>query len=105
MTAEEVRELREGVYLIHWTTGGTSVASVGRNWEGAVWLAPSNWITVPNYDYWQRVASVTLLATSEGVPPDDLTRLLLAALRNPADEAGLRALQDCIGERIGPPAD
>lgn len=32
-----------GVYRIYWTSGGYSVASIGQDYHGDRWIAPSNW--------------------------------------------------------------
>jgi hypothetical protein len=104
MSDEEVRALANGVYLIRWNPpGGQSVAAIGRNRAGAVWLAPANWLNVPAFDHWHEVDSATLLCLQRDGSPDDLTGMLLAALLAPTDATALRALQDCISERVGPP--
>ena len=57
---------RLGVYRLFWKTddgadGGYSVASVGCDRAGRKWYAPSNWVTVPWFD-WSRVDRVELIA-------------------------------------------
>ncbi|MEM9067159.1 MAG: hypothetical protein AAGE52_01595 [Myxococcota bacterium] len=46
-----VSELPHGLYLINWVDGGTSLASVGSDSDGRRWYAPTNWVTVPGYDW------------------------------------------------------
>ena len=44
MTDQEARKLENGLYRIHWKhDGGTSLAAVGRLYDGSVWFAPTNW--------------------------------------------------------------
>jgi hypothetical protein len=45
------KTLINGIYRIYWRDEGSSLASVGRNAAGDVWFAPTNWITVPSYDW------------------------------------------------------
>lgn len=33
-----------GLYKVHWKSGGYSLASIGRDTKGDIWIAPSNWI-------------------------------------------------------------
>lgn len=54
-----------GVYRIYWKDGGSSVASVGYNVAGDFWYAPSNWITVPSFD-WTSVKYIKLIETQKG---------------------------------------
>jgi hypothetical protein len=35
----------QGLYLIYWKGGGSSLAAVGQRNNGDNWLAPCNWIT------------------------------------------------------------
>ena len=65
MTKEDIDKLENGVYVIHWLTGGLSVAAVGRDAHGNVWLMPSNWISGPRSDYWSRVDRVRQITTQE----------------------------------------
>lgn len=44
MNAKEVRALKPGIYVIHWKSGGSSIAAVGVTADGWRWLAPLNWI-------------------------------------------------------------
>lgn len=65
MKQEEVRKLRNGAYRIFWKSdGGESIASVGRDRAGRVWMAPANWISGPTFD-WRRVEKVHLLVVSK----------------------------------------
>lgn len=35
---------KAGIYLVHWKSGGASLASIGCDESGARWLAPTNWL-------------------------------------------------------------
>jgi hypothetical protein len=75
MTLMQAKLLRDGIYFIHWTgDGGTSVASIGRSFDGTPWIAPANWITIPTRnhsseskmaDVWNDVLSVELITTND----------------------------------------
>jgi hypothetical protein len=66
-----VKNLVNGVYLIHWKTsqgGGASLAAVGTLANGNKWLAPTNWVSPtlnqePN-NHWRKVSRVTLISCS-----------------------------------------
>lgn len=58
--ALDPKQLKNGLYKLYWGDGGASEASVGRNAAGDVWYAPTNWITVPSYD-WSKIISVAAL--------------------------------------------
>jgi hypothetical protein len=64
VTTYEVFKLECGVYFLKWKSGMGSVAAVGIDRVGETWYAPSNWITVPSYD-WDIVESVELITTQE----------------------------------------
>lgn len=71
MTREEVQTLRHGLYIIHWKSGGISLAAVGSKSNGDRWMACSNWTTTdenaPNstkYEIWGSVKKVGLIAHS-----------------------------------------
>lgn len=61
-----VDDLSNGVYRIYWTTGGKSVASIGRNRSGKLWICPANWISGPVYleDVFNRIETVQLIESS-----------------------------------------
>ncbi len=47
-----------GLYRLHWKAGGgTSLASVGMKEDGQRWFAPTNWISVPSFD-WAKIERV-----------------------------------------------
>lgn len=46
-----------GLYKVYWREGGSSVAAVGCDRAGRLWLAPTNWITVPTFN-WEPVLKV-----------------------------------------------
>jgi hypothetical protein len=59
-------DLAPGLYRIYWKDDGPySLATVGMDSSGRRWMAPSNWVTVPSYD-WSKVERVELIATPEG---------------------------------------
>jgi hypothetical protein len=67
MTDKDVDDLVPGVYVLHWKHGSSihaSVAAVGLDAQGRHWYAPTNWVTVPWYD-WGRVREATLLTTQD----------------------------------------
>lgn len=45
MKLAEVNSLESGIYRIHWSSGGESLAAVGLCANGDRWMAPTNWIT------------------------------------------------------------
>lgn len=61
-----VNDLPNGVYRIHWEEGGESVASIGRNRRGEVWICPANWISGPVYleEIISQIESVQLIEDS-----------------------------------------
>lgn len=40
-----------GLYVLHWKSGGSSLASVGMDENGKRWFATINWITVPSFNW------------------------------------------------------
>lgn len=40
---EEMLNCKLGVYRIWWKSGGSSVASIGNDYNGNRWMAPANW--------------------------------------------------------------
>lgn len=63
MTDEQVSKLVNGIYIL-WYGERTElvVAAVGRSSEGHVWFAPTNWITVPWFD-WSNIERAELITT------------------------------------------
>ena len=64
MTNAEARKLDNGLYRLHWKKshgGGTSVAAVGRDNSGNVWIAPTNWIVVGATRQWASIERVELI--------------------------------------------
>lgn len=54
MTRRESQKVPHGLFIIYWKEskgGGTSVASVGSDATGRRWFAPTNWITVPGFQW------------------------------------------------------
>lgn len=66
MTTEESHELAPGLYLLYWTTGGKSLASVGILRNGDRWFAPANWTGITCYSVvtvgWLSVKKAALIA-------------------------------------------
>ena len=62
MKKKDVAELSFGLYRLYWKEGGSSLASVGQNANGDLWFAPTNWITVPCFD-WKSVKRVNKILT------------------------------------------
>lgn len=44
MTEKQAQQLQIGVYVLHWNSGGASLATVGQTHSGARWFAPANWV-------------------------------------------------------------
>ena len=44
MKLSEVKKLPLGLYVVHWKSGGTSLAAIGMKRDGDRWLAPVNWV-------------------------------------------------------------
>lgn len=43
MTKQESKHLQNGLYVIYWKSGGSSLAAVGILHNGERWYAPTNW--------------------------------------------------------------
>lgn len=71
MTKIEANKLDLGLYELRWKEsegGGASLAAVGYDEAGNRWFAPTNWLTVPSFD-WKAVDHVRLIQrrpTSKG---------------------------------------
>lgn len=47
MSLDEASQISNGLYLIKWTAyegGGFSLAALGRDRTGKIWIAPTNWV-------------------------------------------------------------
>lgn len=64
MRGEKVSKLGHGLYVIFWKSGGLSVAAVGSDRYGNRWFAPTNWISVPTFD-WSLVKSVEMITDQD----------------------------------------
>ena len=65
MTLDEVSVLEVGAYRVYWTSGGTSIASIGVTNDGTHWLEPENWVQpVLDGSYWDKVDHVELIEAS-----------------------------------------
>lgn len=38
-------DIRDGLYIIHWISGGTSLVAIGSMYSGRKWFAPTNWVS------------------------------------------------------------
>jgi hypothetical protein len=63
MTRDQGNALQPGLYILHWTSGGSSFAAVGQNHYGDTWYAPTNWVMVPSY-YWRDVERVESIGSA-----------------------------------------
>lgn len=65
MEQKDVKQLEPGLYRIYWRDGGSSLASVGMEADGARWLAPTNWVVPATSSQakknWQKVVRVEKL--------------------------------------------
>ena len=66
MNQRDVKKLGLGLYRLHWTDGGSSLASVGMTFDGGRWMAPINWVR-PSEDQrlWHKVLRVERIKTKE----------------------------------------
>lgn len=87
--------LEHGVYRIRWKDddGGTSVAAVGSDASGRRWFAPTNWITVPSFD-WSKVHSVRLIEVQHPGEPQ------VAKTGSPTSTPTGRRLDPTAEERV-----
>ena len=72
MTPSQVQKLKHGLYIIHWKSGGASLAAVGSDYHGDRWMACTNWthddgkpIQAVGDEAWERVAKVGLICQSK----------------------------------------
>lgn len=66
MKAVEVRCLVNGLYRLHWKSGGSSLAAVGVTNNGGRWIAPVNWVApTMKQEKWRIVERAELLAKAE----------------------------------------
>ncbi len=54
------KDLKLGIYRLHWKSGGTSLAAVGMESDGSYWFAPTNWLSphhssIPSFSRWDDV--------------------------------------------------
>lgn len=56
--------LLHGLYKISWADGSHSLAAVGSDQIGRRWMAPTNWISGPTFD-WSNVSKVKLIKASK----------------------------------------
>lgn len=62
-TYKDPDHLEFGAYRVYWKSDPTqsSIAAIGQDSAGRYWLAPTNWVTVPTFD-WSGVERVELIA-------------------------------------------
>jgi len=82
-----MRDIKSGLYFLHWVDGGKSMAAVGMLYDGSNWFAPTNWTSHTKYGIastsWEKVASVEPLL----VPiPSIAERMLTYKVADEADE-------------------
>jgi hypothetical protein len=63
----DLSQYRNGLYRVHWTGGGSSLAAVGTLHDGARWLAPVNWTSpdgtgIASEQHWNEVERLELIA-------------------------------------------
>ena len=64
MTKREANKLQHGIYRIYWKRGGSSLASLGSNFKGDRWIAPTNWISGSSSSHWRLVDRVEFLMSN-----------------------------------------
>lgn len=64
MRKKAVENLIQGVYRLHWKSGGSSLAAVGETNNGDKWMAPVNWLSVGCGASWKLVRRAELLMKS-----------------------------------------
>lgn len=57
MKEADLGNVEHGVYVLFWKSGGESLAAVGSDRSGKRWYAPTNWVSVPSYN-WRLVSKV-----------------------------------------------
>lgn len=67
MEQSDVQRFKHGLYKLFWKDGGSSLASVGSNIYGRRWFAPTNWVTVPSFN-WEPVLTVELVMSTSSEP-------------------------------------
>jgi len=65
MEKYNAKNLDDGLYKIFWTSGGCSLAAVGRTHDGGVWYKPCNWIDLGVCIDWWQVADVELIMSTK----------------------------------------
>lgn len=84
MTEKEVKKLPLGCYIVHWKSGGFSLAAMGQMENGQRWLAPTNWLFPAGPDdvygdWWVKVDKMACIAYKKygqpGSTPDTVGRL------------------------------
>lgn len=61
----KVKGMKQGLYEIYWTSGGSSLASVGYDREGYNWMAPCNWTSGSSTDSWANVKAVKMIVPND----------------------------------------
>lgn len=64
MKLKDLRQLPNGLYTVHWKSGGSSLAAVGCNDSGVKWIAPTNWLRpllTENVNYGQHIREIKLM--------------------------------------------
>ena len=70
MTSQEVNQLKHGLYVIHWKSGGSSLAAIGSQENGRRWMACCNWVHTTegygdsqNEQIWEMIQKVGLITS------------------------------------------
>lgn len=59
MKLSDVKKLPLALYVVHWKSGGTTLASIGMTEDGGRWLAPVNWVfPTGRQGIWRKVEKV-----------------------------------------------
>lgn len=65
-------KMKLGLYKVFWKSGGYSLASIGQDHDGNLWVAPCNWtgknldgkVNVAFTDQWENISHVRLIETA-----------------------------------------
>jgi len=61
MKANQTAKIKPGLYRLYWREGGHSLASIGVDASGKLWVAPVNWLSPiqnPDAKFWRSVDRV-----------------------------------------------
>lgn len=75
MNEADARELKPGLYRVHWVSGGSSLAAIGVLPNGDKWLAPTNWVRPSEEPVWCTIRLVERIETDGAPPPATKERI------------------------------